>query len=244
MFGLSLSFFVPFSRALWCETYHLESLYSFFVIFFGYIIQNTVLWVIIRYFPQLRTQKSTEKIRYGPYHWFIVPFNLFISSCFAAGVTEASLRGITRMTFEETSIFSTIIDFLLAFSYQSILEYYWHLLMHTKHVYARWHKYHHFYKAPEPFCDLYIHPIENFGYQCILWSAPCVLPCSSVGFILYMIVMGICGVVDHSGLSVQIGPYDARDHDLHHSHFNVNYAFPLPIMDWLNGTYQDPKEIK
>lgn len=28
------------------------------------------------------------------------------------------------------------------------------------------------------------------------------------------------------------------DHDLHHSRFEVNYAFPFPFLDVLNGTYE------
>jgi len=57
-------------------------------------------------------------------------------------------------------------------------------------------------------------------------------------FIGYMIVMGLCGVLDHSGINIIIlGLYKTSDHDKHHSHFNVNYAFPFPLMDIIHGTY-------
>jgi sterol desaturase/sphingolipid hydroxylase (fatty acid hydroxylase superfamily) len=48
--------------------------------------------------------------------------------------------------------------------WQSILEYFWHLLMHTPFFYTRWHKMHHWYKSPEVWDDLYIHPLEAAGY--------------------------------------------------------------------------------
>ena len=45
-------------------------------------------------------------------------------------------------------------------------------------------------------------------------------------FIGYMIVMGLCGVLDHSGIKINIlGLYKTSDHDKHHSHFNVNMHF-------------------
>ena len=33
------------------------------------------------------------------------------------------------------------------------------------------------------------------------------------------------------------GFYDTRDHDRHHSHFDMNYGFPFPYLDILHGTY-------
>lgn len=34
-----------------------------------------------------------------------------------------------------------------------------------------------------------------------------------------------------------LGFYDTRDHDRHHSHFDMNYGFPFPYLDILHGTY-------
>jgi sterol desaturase/sphingolipid hydroxylase (fatty acid hydroxylase superfamily) len=53
-----------------------------------------------------------------------------------------------------------------------------------------------------------------------------------------MIVMGLCGVLDHSGIIFCIpNLYDTRDHDAHHEKFDVNYAFPFIFMDVLHSTY-------
>jgi sterol desaturase/sphingolipid hydroxylase (fatty acid hydroxylase superfamily) len=32
--------------------------------------------------------------------------------------------------------------------------------------------------------------------------------------------------------------YDTADHDAHHAYYNVNYAFPFPLMDRLHGTHR------
>ena len=53
-----------------------------------------------------------------------------------------------------------------------------------------------------------------------------------------MIIMGLCGVLDHSGVIVEIPLlYNTIDHDYHHSKNNINYSFPFPYMDIIHGTY-------
>ena len=67
--------------------------------------------------------------------------------------------------------FSLVFDFvslLFSISLQCVFEYYWHRLMHTKFCMRHFHKLHHSYTSPEPFDDLYIHPVEAFGYYLIL----------------------------------------------------------------------------
>lgn len=85
---------------------------------------------------------------------------------------------------------------------------------------------------------MYIHPIEAIGYYFILFGPPLYFRCHVISFIGYMIVMGICGVIDHSGIKFQfLGIYNSEDHDAHHSKFEVNYSFPFPFMDILHGTF-------
>ncbi|CAM9923730.1 unnamed protein product [Sphacelaria rigidula] len=123
-------------------------------------------------------------------------------------------------------------------SWQCVWEYYWHRLMHQPMFYARLHKYHHFYKSPEPFDDLMIHPLEAFGYYVLLYSPPFLFRMPLASFAAYMAVCGTCGVLDHCGIAFSVpGLYDTSDHDRHHSRFEVNYAFPFPVLDILHGTY-------
>ena len=110
--------------------------------------------------------------------------------------------------------------------------------MHLKYFYSLFHKFHHTYKSPEPWDDMYIHPVEAIGYYIILYSPPVVYHMHRISFIIYMIIMGICGVLDHSGIKVDIPfLYNTIDHDNHHARFNVNFSFPFPYMDILHGTY-------
>ena len=79
----------------------------------------------------------------------------------------------------------------------------------------------------------------------ILYSPAFVVPHSSVlSFALYMAVMGVCGVLDHCGVVLQLWGgrlYDTREHDEHHRCFTVNFSFPFAFMDRLHGTYRPPQ---
>jgi hypothetical protein len=126
----------------------------------------------------------------------------------------------------------------LALAYQSVLEYVWHLAMHIPWVYKTFHKIHHTLKAPEVWDDLYIHPVEACGYYIILYSPAFVIGMNVISFLAYMAILGVAGVVDHSGIRLRIpGLYDSRDHDRHHQFTYVNFAFPFPYLDMLGGTY-------
>jgi sterol desaturase/sphingolipid hydroxylase (fatty acid hydroxylase superfamily) len=57
---------------------------------------------------------------------------------------------------------------------------------------------------------VYIHPLEAFLYYCILYAPPFLFHTPLLSFIGYMIIMGLCGTIDHSGVKMSIpGFYDA-----------------------------------
>ncbi|CEG00882.1 Fatty acid hydroxylase [Ostreococcus tauri] len=181
-----------------------------------------------------------------PRHRLYASVNLLMSACFAFAVGESVARGWTRMyggsNVDATfigSIYDILRGFAVATVWQSVLEYYWHRAMHARWFYERAHKIHHFYVSPCCWCDLCIHPMEAFGYYCILYAPGFFFPLHRASFILYMAVMGVCGVMDHSGVDVSFadGAYDTTFHDAHHRLFFVNYAFPFDIIDRLCGTY-------
>ena len=58
------------------------------------------------------------------------------------------------------------------------------------------HKYHHEYKSPVVYCDLFIHPLEAIGYYCILYSPAFILKnIPKESFLLYMAILGVFGVL-------------------------------------------------
>jgi len=242
----------------------LKSSYSLPValfLIFGYLTQSSVLLLWLRHAKGVKIQPNAKidtimggersdnaSVAVTPLGWAHYPFvalNLTVAAIFAGATCELSSRGWgSRMDFAPSpGSWRVGADFVVAFAWQTVLEYGWHRLMHTRLCYRTMHKFHHYYKSPEPFCDMYIHPLESFGYQLILWSPPFIFSCHVYAFVLYMAVMGLCGVLDHSGVRCAVGGdwgYSTLDHDLHHELYNWNYGFPLPLLDKLFGTYRDP----
>jgi sterol desaturase/sphingolipid hydroxylase (fatty acid hydroxylase superfamily) len=180
-------------------------------------------------------------------HAIFASINLFFACTFAGAVASSAYDGRTMLVFNVADgggLMGILFWTSCAVFWQSVIEYYWHRLLHLPFLYKRFHKVHHHYTAPEPFDDMYIHPLEAFGYYCILYSPPFIMPLHIAGFVIYMAIMGTCGVLDHCGVRISIrGIYDSADHDMHHSRFNVNYGFPFAFTDIIHGTYLSPSDL-
>jgi len=240
----------------------------FAVIVVGYLLQSYALLAIfyLRLDRVWKTQPSLDstvgrlwlppllssKPNRAPGHRFICTFNLLMAGMFAGLVAELISSGRSRLlTFDSTpSLLGWLrivaVELTVCVAYESVVEYWWHRLMHIPFFYRRLHKLHHHYKSPEVYDDMMIHPLEAFGYYCILYSPPFVFPVTLQAFVLYMITMGIFGVWDHSGIRLRCSvfglKYDSADHDLHHELTTVNYGFPFMLLDQLHGTYVKPPE--
>eukprot|EP00605_Chrysophyceae_sp_TOSAG23-4_P001585 GSChrysophyteH1.ASY1.ANO1.1740.1 assembled CDS len=256
---------------------HGWSICSFFIITIGYFIQSSALEFFFYY--RRASSRSEWKIQpnvgnifrriHGPpmfgrekngrhrLHRLFCSINILQAGSFAFITAELSLRGMNHMYFEFHRSCDILVvlaimasELLAAIIWQSFLEYWWHILMHQPIVYKTMHKYHHHYKAPEPFDDLFIHPVESFGYYCILYSIPFVIPVHVSSMVIYMIVMGLAGVMDHSGIEFNLRVpwcgtiYSSVDHDVHHQLFDYNYAFPFPFLDKFHGTYKQSPLLK
>ncbi|KAF0714042.1 Aste57867_4084 [Aphanomyces stellatus] len=205
---------------------------AFLVVSIGYTIYSSLLHVIFY-------RHAPPPVR-SPHHMTIVSFNLIMAATFAMLSTELHVRGHSRMCFDDSSPPSSLVvsQAVLAMLGSNLVEYYWHRLLHIRALYVRVHKVHHHYKRPQPFDDMYMHPFEGAIYFCILYGPPFVLPMNVHAFILYMVVMGLFGVLDHSGLSFHIPlVYKAQDHAVHHAKVNVNYGFPFVYLDLVHGTF-------
>ena len=156
------------------------------IIFVGYIAQSSLLQYV--YYYRRKSDVKTWKIRddniasLGDPTWWLpllglktnrpwthqvfASLNLIIASIFALVVTELSLRGLLRMNFDTITEYGTsgiFYDLITAIVYESVVEYYWHRMMHLPWFYRNFHKYHHHYKSPEPWDDMHIHPLEACG---------------------------------------------------------------------------------
>lgn len=155
-----------------------------------------------------RGRRGRRRRTRHPRHGLFATVNLLVSAMFAGAVTEVSLRECSQLytnTSTNTSTRAVVIAFFWALAktiaWQSVWEYYWHRLMHHPPVYRLLHKHHHHYKSPQPWDDLFIHPLEALGYYIILYSpAFCVGPVPAPAFLTYMALLGTFGVLDHCGV--------------------------------------------
>ncbi len=209
------------------------------------------------------TWRSSPEYDRAPEHALFATTNLVTASTFAALTAESTVRGVGSTLYSGgivldlhrgvgstlyssggyagglvLGVLSEAARMVLGLAVQSVLEYYWHRLMHLPAVYRRLHKYHHHYKAPSCFTDMFIHPLEAVGYYVVLYSPSFLVPMHVVSFCVYMTILGAAGILDHSGIDVRVlGVYDTRDHDAHHSRTHVNYGFPFPLLDIWHDTY-------
>lgn len=194
-----------------------------------------------------RPRSAAQPARH-PRHSLWASTNLVVSACCAGFVAEATVRGhaLTLECGPHGCVWTVLRGLVLALSLQSVVEHFWHMLMHTGVMYACLHRHHHYYKAPQVWDDLCIHPLEAFGYYCILYGVAFAVPQLHVAsFLLYMAICGLLGVLDHSGVAVSLPGYSARTHDEHHrigygAGVHVNLSFPFPLIDRLLDSYIAP----
>ena len=159
---------------------------------------------------------------------------------------ELTRRGQTRvvLAWDQVGWIGFLWGTAIAILFENATEYVWHRAMHTRFLYARLHKLHHFYKAPTPFDDMFVHPLEVTGYYMILYGPVYLFALHWSSLAVYAAVMGLTGMLDHSGVRLRVlgGVYDTRDHDIHHELYAWNFGFPFPFIDQLLGTYRGASE--
>lgn len=140
-----------------------------------------------------------------------------------------------------------IINTLIFLGLMHTIQYFEHRIMHD--LFYRYHKYHHYFKNPEPWDGFYVHPIEMYINMTIFFG-PCLVMHPYIGLIeilsahlIFLLESGI----SHTGIRTGIRYLDKMSvhHELHHSEPHCNYGTLTKFYDTLfNTLYKPPNGSK
>lgn len=139
-------------------------------------------------------------------------------------------------------ILSVIIMIVLHDTY-----FYWsHRLLHTKVFFKRFHKTHHTFKNPSPWCAFSFHPLEAIVEIGILPLIVFLIPCHPLALGVFWIISTFITVYGHTGFEVFPKSFiknkfwninnSSTHHNMHHQHGKYNYGLYFNIWDKLMKT--------
>jgi len=122
-----------------------------------------------------------------------------------------------------------------------ITQYVEHMMMHK--LLYKYHKYHHYFKNPEPWDGLYVHPIETY-FNMIIFFLPCLIMYDYIGLTEILIAHSIFiteSAIAHTGIKIGIKYVDemTTHHELHHIHPESNYGTMSKFCDSTFNTLFD-----
>ena len=123
------------------------------------------------------------------------------------------------------------------FLWYHVMLYYWHRTMHRPWLFKRIHHVHHKYKHPVWLDALYEHPLEACWGAVVLISPLFVFPIWAPAYFVFMIVMGIHEILDHTGIDINIPLLaTSKAHDIHHYRCHYYFGQLLPLLDDVHKT--------
>ncbi|RDL36162.1 Uncharacterized protein BP5553_06774 [Venustampulla echinocandica] len=186
-----------------------------------------------------RRQPSWTSIKHCIWHVLVgnlssTVFHIAILWAFGSDSSSGSSFQLSFFTITPSfpSISELALQFAIALLLREILFYTAHRALHHPSVYARIHKQHHKFLAPMAFAAQYAHPVEHLLANTIPIVLPLMLMRANI------ITFGLFLTSQLAETSSVHSGYDfaaARQHDLHHEKFRVNYG-AIGLMDYILGT--------
>lgn len=133
--------------------------------------------------------------------------------------------------------------------------FYWtHRLMHHKWIFKWVHRVHHDSRVPSPLAAFSFDPVEAVVEATILPVLAMVIPIHPIAFLIFLMVMTVLGVVNHTGYELYfrgfgehpIGKWiiSATHHDHHHRHYQHNLGLYFTWWDRLMKTQAPEHRLK
>ncbi len=138
------------------------------------------------------------------------------------------------------------VSVLVYLALQDTYFYWTHRVMHHRRVFSWMHRVHHRSRPPTPWAAFSFHPYEAVVGAVFLPLLALFVPIHVGAIAFILTLMTVAAVLNHSGYEVLPRSWlrgwlgrvliTAAHHDLHHKHFNTNYALYFRCWDQLCGT--------
>lgn len=216
-----------------------------------------VFWV---FFPKRLHLRRVQKDSRRP---TLVGAEIFWSLCsfvsmavLAAFIYALFIRGFTKVStnWDEHSIAYHGLTFFLLFFIHDTYFYWMHRTLHNKTLFKIVHSIHHRSLNPTPWAAFAFHPFEAMCEMLFLIPVLIFIPIHLNVLIVFLILSHVFNMLGHSGYEVfPKGAWNAwwgfwvtttTHHNLHHQHFNGNYALYLKFWDSWCGTLLPMTEIE
>lgn len=121
-----------------------------------------------------------------------------------------------------------------------------HRILHTPHLYASVHKFHHNFTAPFAIAAVYTHPFEHlFSNVLSISLGPLIMRSHPISAAVWGCLASLSTLNSHSGFNF---PFTTDGHDWHHREFTENYGAGLMLCDRFvfgtNSKYQAFKKAE
>lgn len=164
------------------------------------------------------------------------------TGCFALGL-HCQLTGWTLWQPLPLTWWSAPLMFAASVVLFDTWFYFAHRLNHTG-PFKRWHLQHHQSVAPTVWSNYNDSLFDAFSQQSFFLFVPLVVPFPPTIFIAHRVFDHFNGMIGHSGYEFAAGPSSRAPwplasvtfHDMHHAHYNCNYANHFSFWDRIFGT--------
>ncbi|XP_058116158.1 fatty acid hydroxylase domain-containing protein 2-like [Anopheles ziemanni] len=136
------------------------------------------------------------------------------------------------------SLYSIAQDMLVCILAWEIFYYYTHRLLHSRHMYRRFHKQHHEWSSPVALAAMYSHPVEFVLSDLVpVYAGPVIMRSHVFTTLIWFTYVMIDTLTDHSDYHLPLMA-SSEFHDYHHLNFNQCYG-NFGLWDLVHGTAKE-----